>query len=135
MSITARPLNYSYLCLLFMTAFSHATGKFARAAVGWQEPSCQSISQRQDGFHPPHRQGRLWDAHSADKPYHLYIASIVWRAAIFFFQYAKHLPCYCGKFRPDLHVIKTIRNMFYKRLLEGLFYLDNSCFIFLQSTF
>lgn len=77
----------------------------------------------------------MWGSHSADEPYHLYIASFVWRAAIFFFQYAKHLPCYRGKFRPDLHVIKTTVDMFYKRLLDGLLYFDYSFFIYLHSTF
>lgn len=52
-----------------------------------------------------------------------------------FFQYAKHLPCYHKRFRPDLHVIKTIVNLFHKRLLEGLLYLDYRCFICLHSTF
>lgn len=70
-----------------MPAFSHATGKFARAGLGWQELSCQSVSQRQDGFHLPHRPGRLWDAgftFGRRALSFIYIASFVWKAEFFF---------------------------------------------------
>lgn len=80
-------LNYSQLRVLFMTAFPHATGKFARrnrAAKAFLKDRTAFISRTgregcgMRGSHPP------------DEPYHLYIASIVLRAArlllvLFFF--------------------------------------------------
>lgn len=52
----------------------------------------------------------MWGSYSADKPYHLYIASIMLRSWIFFFFICKTFALLSEKIRgsrPTLHVIKV----------------------------
>lgn len=120
-----RPLNYSALCVLLMLLMP---------AKGSHEPGSAGRKRAAKAFHKDGTaficrtgSGSLWDAgsHSADEPYHLYRARFLWRAAIDpFFQYAKHLTCYGRKFRPYPRGIQPTVNLFSRRLLEGLLYLD-----------
>lgn len=54
-------LNYSELSVLFMTAFSHATGKFARAGFAGRNRAARAFHKGRTAF-ISHRPGRLWDA-------------------------------------------------------------------------
>lgn len=103
-------LNYSELRVLFMTAFSHATGKFARAGFAGRNRAARAFHKGRTAF-ISHRPGRLWDAgftFSRRALSFIYSQHRVGscRFWVFFFQCAKHLTCCPGNYRPDLCTIK-----------------------------
>ena len=55
------PLNYSGLYILFMTIFSHATWKFAKAGFAGRNRAAKAFHRDRARFHLAHRLGELWD--------------------------------------------------------------------------
>lgn len=93
-------LNYSSPHILFMTVFSHATWKFEKSQFAGRNRAAKTFHRDRDAFISPTdwESCGMQGSHSADKPYHLYIARIMLRLWMIFFLYAKHLQCYLGKF-------------------------------------
>lgn len=91
-------LNYSERRVLFMTAFSHATGKFARAGFAGRNRAAKAFHKDRTAF-ISHRPGRLWDAgftFARRALSFIYSQDRVGSCRVFFvfFQCVKHLTCY-----------------------------------------
>lgn len=73
--------------------------KVRKSRFCWQKQSCQAFHRDRAAFisHTGWESCGMWSSYSADKPYHLYIASIMLRSWIIFL-YAKHSHCYLRKF-------------------------------------
>lgn len=77
-------LNYSCLYILFMTVFSHASWKFAKAGLLADTELPKHFIETGLLLSFTQAGKAVGCACSADKPYHLYIASIMLRSWIFF---------------------------------------------------